>query len=233
MKLFRIVLHGEIFGAATRSMTSSHDGYGKNVLLAYALIVLQCFVDMAESRQYLPEKMALQCKLLAKVTCRGQPPEALQAHFSRAADPDSLECPKSHSTFADEFRISSVIDPYTINTQIQLENTRWTVVSIFNTGIAPQSAESEIYISLTPGGKAMHGFAGCNRVLGHYEAEGQNLRFIRVSTTKKKCAEGMEQERALLEALQMTIQWKIEHEYLELYSANGQLLARFKRKTIS
>ncbi len=75
----------------------------------------------------------------------------------------------------------------------------------------------------------MEGFGGCNRLRGHYEADGSGIRFSRLTATRKVCPEKMEQERAFLKALEEAAKWMVEGESLEVTSGSGELLARFLR----
>jgi heat shock protein HslJ len=44
------------------------------------------------------------------------------------------------------------------------------------------------------------GSGGCNRVMGSFEVDGDQLRFGRMGSTRMSCPDGMEQERRFLEA---------------------------------
>ena len=60
-----------------------------------------------------------------------------------------------------------------------------------------------------PDGRRVQDFAGCNRLLGGYELEDNRIRFIGLATTRMACADGMEAEKELLNALSDTGTWKI------------------------
>jgi heat shock protein HslJ len=75
----------------------------------------------------------------------------------------------------------------------------------------------------------MEGFGGCNRLRGHYEADGGGIRFSNLTATRKVCRERMDEEQALLKALESAAKWRVEGESLELTSSNGELLAEFLR----
>ena len=216
-------------------MSLRHNGCHN--LLQCAFIILPCLAHLAEREGYLPDRNFGLEQESANRTCRDlnnteaeELGKVLHVHARRAAELDISTCPPLRSSALDNaFTKLAITARHRINTQIHLENTHWNLVSILNSRIAAQSAELEIYISLVSQERAVHGFAGCNRLLGHYEAERHSIRFTGLPTTKKICAEGMGTERALLEALRMTAKWNIEDEYLELRNTDGELLAQFQR----
>jgi heat shock protein HslJ len=71
------------------------------------------------------------------------------------------------------------------------------------------------------------GFAGCNEMNGQLFSERNQLRFIRVRTTRKACAPG-NLEAAFLKALQSTTAYRLGNNRLSLSNSDGQLLV-FKK----
>ena len=114
----------------------------------------------------------------------------------------------------------------------ELEETYWKLVQLRKNPVLVAPNRMEIHLRLDRQGRRAQGFAGCNRFIGGYELEGQSLRFLQLATTRMACPDGMEQEQAFLKALESTTGWNILGEHLELYSQGGELLARFKSKSM-
>ena len=114
----------------------------------------------------------------------------------------------------------------------ELEETYWKLVQLGKNPVLVAPNRVEIHLRLDRQGRRAQGFAGCNRFIGGYELEGQSLRFLQLATTRMACPDGMEQEQAFLKALESTTGWNILGEHLELYSQGGELLARFKSKSM-
>ena len=74
------------------------------------------------------------------------------------------------------------------------------------------------------------GSGGCNRLTGSYELIGGELTFGQVAGTMKACLEGMDTEKAFLDALRAVKRWKIEGQQLELFDASGKLVTRFEAR---
>jgi heat shock protein HslJ len=76
----------------------------------------------------------------------------------------------------------------------------------------------------------VRGSGGCNRLMGSYEAKGAQLTFSQMATTRMACAQGMDTEKALVEALATVKGWKITGQQLELLEGDGQVVASFVRR---
>lgn len=76
----------------------------------------------------------------------------------------------------------------------------------------------------------LSGFAGCNNMTGSYEQEEDALRFGPIATTRKMCANGMETETYLLQALNDTVLADISHLKLELINGDGNVLMVLQRR---
>ena len=109
-----------------------------------------------------------------------------------------------------------------------LENTRWKLVRLSNEPVIVSEGDREPYITLMSEGNKVQGFAGCNRLMGGYELEGDKLKFGGMASTRMACQNGMKVESTFMQALESTVKWKIEGEHLELSDSNGTLLARFE-----
>lgn len=68
------------------------------------------------------------------------------------------------------------------------------------------------------------GFAGCNRVMGTFEAGARRFRFDRLSMTKMLCAEHQETERRFIAALEHVREWSLRSGELALIGRARVLL---------
>ncbi len=58
------------------------------------------------------------------------------------------------------------------SSKAQIENIRWKLIRLRDRAILPEVGNSQVYIRLLPQENMMEGFGGCNRLRGHYEADG-------------------------------------------------------------
>jgi copper homeostasis protein (lipoprotein) len=111
-----------------------------------------------------------------------------------------------------------------------LAGTRWVLTRIGDLPVAARPGTEGPYLQLAAKGGEVSGFAGCNRFMGAYKANGASIDFGRVASTMMACAGGMDQEQAFLEALRDARSWKIFGEHLELYDRDGGMVARFEAR---
>ena len=72
------------------------------------------------------------------------------------------------------------------------------------------------------------GHAGCNRLGGRYSLKRGELGFRGAVMTRMACLVEQDTENKLMNALKETSNWSIEGQYLHLFNAEGQQLARFE-----
>jgi heat shock protein HslJ len=107
-----------------------------------------------------------------------------------------------------------------------LEGTRWTLVELGGLPVEPSEGGGDPHLVLDPDGRGLRGSGGCNRLLGHYELDGDRLGFGAVAMTMMACPEPlMRRERAFIEALEVATTYRIEAETLELL-AGEEVVAR-------
>jgi len=111
-----------------------------------------------------------------------------------------------------------------------LESTYWKLVRLGNEPVSLGTGDKEPYMTLMAQGNRVQGFAGCNRLLGSYALNEENLKFARMASTRMACQNGMELEAAFMQALESTVKWKIEGEHLELSDLKGAHVARFESR---
>lgn len=81
---------------------------------------------------------------------------------------------------------------------------------------------------LADSGGRVSGFAGCNRMAGHYELDGETLRFGPMVLTRMACAEGMGLENRFRAALETVRGYRTITDGLELLDERKSI-ARFRR----
>jgi heat shock protein HslJ len=65
---------------------------------------------------------------------------------------------------------------------------------------------------------------------GSYRLNGDRLSLDSLVTTLMACAEGMETEKAFLDALGQVTTWRIAGQQLELLDGSGKVIARFEAR---
>lgn len=109
-----------------------------------------------------------------------------------------------------------------------LENTYWKLVTLHGQAMAPPAErQREAHLILQPALRRMVGSSGCNRLSGSYKLDGDRLEIGAAIGTMMACREGMEQERALLDALTRVARWRVEGQRLVLLNAGGTPLLQF------
>ena len=106
-----------------------------------------------------------------------------------------------------------------------LRNTYWRVTRLGGRSVSVSEGQREPHLLLRLDGR-ITGSSGCNQLMGAYKADVSSINIGSLSMTRKACPQGMEQERALMRALETTTTWKIVGEHLELFDDEGRILAR-------
>jgi copper homeostasis protein (lipoprotein) len=109
----------------------------------------------------------------------------------------------------------------------ELLNTYWKLIELNGESIETAEGMKEAHLILSEPAAQARGNAGCNNFFGRYQLEDNTLSFGALGSTMMACAEGMDTERAFLDALGRTTRYVIQGETLQLY-AEDQLLARFE-----
>lgn len=108
---------------------------------------------------------------------------------------------------------------------VSLEKTEWKLVWLSGAKIETATPQQMAYIQLDGG--RVSGSGGCNRLMGGYELNGNNLKFTQMATTRMACLHGGKTEAQFLDALNQVSTWKIANGGLALLDANQHVLARF------
>jgi heat shock protein HslJ len=111
----------------------------------------------------------------------------------------------------------------------RLEGTEWRLVALGEEAVAPPPDGRPVAgLVLRAEDRRAAGSDGCNRFMAGYELEADRLRFTQAASTMMACAEGMEVARRFTEALAAAARWRVLGRQLELYGAEGRLLARLE-----
>ena len=106
-----------------------------------------------------------------------------------------------------------------------LEDVQWTLIELDGEALKALSRGPPT-MTLASKDKRMSGFAGCNRMMGGYELDGNALKFSGMATTRMACIDVTPEER-LLPALQATASWKVVANTLELLDETGKVRTRW------
>ena len=109
-----------------------------------------------------------------------------------------------------------------------LENTYWKLTRLDDTPVIPEQSNQEAHIILDQSERRMSGSDGCNRLMGAYILNDQQLRFRQVASTMMACPVGMEIAQALHLALEQVRSWQIIGQHLQLYDSSRKMIARFE-----
>jgi heat shock protein HslJ len=99
-----------------------------------------------------------------------------------------------------------------------VEGTQWRLVDIGGQP-APAGAQPTRPPGFTLVAGKVHGSAGCNRMMGTYQLDGEKLKFGPLVTTRMACP-AMETETTFLKALAATTRYEVSGSSLTLYGAD-------------
>lgn len=106
---------------------------------------------------------------------------------------------------------------------IELVETHWRAVAVDGSPVTVESNNREPHLVFSADGR-VSGSAGCNRLTGSYEKDGNSLRFGQTATTKMACPPPlMTLEQAFLQALGATAAMQISGNTLALKDAAGKV----------
>ncbi|WP_254696452.1 META domain-containing protein [Cobetia marina] len=110
-----------------------------------------------------------------------------------------------------------------------LENTYWKLVALDDQPTPVVEGKREAHIVLHTQDSRVAGSTGCNRLMGEYHHDEQELGFGRLATTRMACpGEVATLERDFLATLNDVSGWQIEGKTLTLMDAQGASRARFQ-----
>jgi len=106
-----------------------------------------------------------------------------------------------------------------------LENVQWTLLQLDGEAVK-SGARGALTLSLASKDRRLSGFAGCNRMIGGYELDGEAVKFTGMATTRMACID-VTPEEPLLRALAATTRWRVTGNTLELSDASGTVRTRW------
>jgi copper homeostasis protein (lipoprotein) len=115
----------------------------------------------------------------------------------------------------------------------ELQDNHWVLTALDGRPVAATApGQRETSLVLHSRQQRYAGWAGCNRLIGGYALEGSRLSFSPAAGTMMACPEGMEAEKAFLEALPRVTGWRITGVHLEMVDAGGSVVARFESRPL-
>jgi heat shock protein HslJ len=113
-----------------------------------------------------------------------------------------------------------------------LENTNWKLTRLGTAAVTVASPQSEPHLTLHSESHRVSGSGGCNRLMGSYRLNGDELTFSQMASTMMACPEGMDTEKAFLKAIEEVKTWKVAQRKLELFDAGGNAVASFEARDV-
>ena len=109
----------------------------------------------------------------------------------------------------------------------ELGNTYWKLTELEGNPVVTPENQREMKITLR-GENKVTGFGGCNSFFGSYEHDETTLSYSQLAATRMFCADSMDKESLFIKSLQVVKTYKIIGQALQLFDAEGRLLARFE-----
>ena len=113
----------------------------------------------------------------------------------------------------------------------ELASTRWVLMRLNDEPVNSSELQREPFIALEGNEHRVFGNGGCNRVVGGYATDGDKITFKPLALTRMACP-NMAFESAFEKALNDATRWKISGAHLELFDANGAVVARFEERNL-
>jgi len=118
--------------------------------------------------------------------------------------------------------------PVTVDPE-PFEGTTWQLIELRGNVALPGRNSEPPYAMFQADVASVRGHGGVNSFFGPYVKDGTTLRIERLASTRMAGpTELMDQESALLTALQSARSWRVTGDVLELFDARGAMLARFR-----
>ena len=110
-----------------------------------------------------------------------------------------------------------------------LAETYWRVLELAGEPAVVVEDHQEAHLILRGGDARFAATAGCNRFAGHWEVDGDHIRFGNAASTMMACWPPLDaQERRLGSVLVEAAQWRIHGQTLEFKDADGNTIALFE-----
>jgi uncharacterized lipoprotein YbaY/heat shock protein HslJ/uncharacterized lipoprotein NlpE involved in copper resistance len=112
-------------------------------------------------------------------------------------------------------------------TTAELTGTIWKLSRLGEIAVIVSEPQQRPNLTLGADGR-IAGYDGCNRMTGSFQSSGRSIEFGQLASTKMACIDGMELEAAFAAALARARSYRVLGRHLDLYGANGELVARFE-----
>lgn len=109
-----------------------------------------------------------------------------------------------------------------------VENRYWKLTKLGDAPVNAASPKQEPHLIFNSETRRVSGSGGCNRLTGGYELDGNKLKLGQMAGTMMACMQGMDTEKAFLNALKGVAAWKIEGQNLALLDTDGKTVAAFE-----
>lgn len=110
-----------------------------------------------------------------------------------------------------------------------LEDRYWKLTELRGEPVAVEEGQSEAHLVLHGEDQRVSGATGCNRLMGSFEHADESLTLGQLGSTMMACSsESMTLEQRFTEMLGEVDSYRVLVNHLELYDAQGELLARFE-----
>jgi copper homeostasis protein (lipoprotein) len=200
---------------------------GMYVYFADAARFGECLTGLDRPVAFEKDSIALE---RAYLDARREPMERLMVTFEgHLAQRPAMEGDGTEEVFVvdsfDEVWPDLICEPS--KPDVTLTNTYWRLVELDGMTVEVADGQREPHIQLRSDGSQVGGSGGCNRLSGRYQLDGTRLRFGPLATTRMACPEGMDQERALLTALDDAVAYLVTGETLQIWGEDGDVSATF------
>jgi copper homeostasis protein (lipoprotein) len=114
-----------------------------------------------------------------------------------------------------------------------LAGTFWALVSLGDDAVYPTERRPGPHIEFHATESRVAGSDGCNRFMGGYQQDGDALTLSQLASTMMACVDGTDVAQRYTAALGDTRRYRALGRHLELFAADGALLARFEARSPS
>lgn len=113
----------------------------------------------------------------------------------------------------------------------ELAGTRWVLTRLNDEPVDLSTLQREPFIALENNERRVTGHGSCNRIVGAYDTQSDRITFTQLALTRMACP-NMDFESAFGKALNAATRWKISGAHLELFDADGKVVARFEERNL-
>lgn len=110
----------------------------------------------------------------------------------------------------------------------KFENTYWKIVTIMGKKVEVLKNMREPYLVFHSTSNKISGYTGCNKIMGSYKIDGNNLSIGKVATTKMMCIQVANVEIYLLKVFKSVKRFEINGEKMKLLDKDGKVLGEFR-----